>query len=341
MLTFCIRRLFYSALILYGVITVTFLLMFVLPGDPARLMLGQRADVASVAAIRKQLGLDQPMTVQYLHFVEDMLPVDVISKSALAYKTYTYASITTFNNGEKILCVKLPYFGRSFSSNRDVLSTIFDRFPATGLLALSSIIIATVLGIIVGIISAVKPYSIFDGTSMVLALLGISLPVFVFGLLAALLFGVILKWLPISGYINNGWEYLILPAVTLGLRPLSVIARITRSSMLDVLGQDYVRTARAKGLSRGVVIFRHALRNAMNPVITTVSAWLAGLLAGAFFTEYIFNWPGIGELSIDAIQKLDFPMIEGTVLFTAIIFVIVNFLVDILYAVLDPKVKLS
>ncbi|HZV13543.1 MAG TPA: ABC transporter permease, partial [Candidatus Kapabacteria bacterium] len=186
MLTFCIRRLFYSALILYGVITVTFFLMFVLPGDPARLMLGQRADVASVAAIRKQLGLDQPMAVQYLHFVEDMLPVDVISKSALSYKTYTYASIATFDNGEKIFCVKLPYFGRSFSSNRDVLSTIFDRFPATGLLALSSIIIATVLGIMVGIISAVKPYSFFDSTSMALALLGISLPVFVSGLLAAL-----------------------------------------------------------------------------------------------------------------------------------------------------------
>ncbi|HZV12019.1 MAG TPA: ABC transporter permease, partial [Candidatus Kapabacteria bacterium] len=147
--------------------------------------------------------------------------------------------------------------------------------------------------------------------------------------------------LPISGYINNGWEYLVLPAVTLGLRPLSIIARITRSSMLDVLGQDYVRTARAKGLSRAAVIFKHALRNAMNPVITTISAWLAGLLAGAFFTEYIFNWPGIGSLSIDAIEKLDFPMIEGTVLFTAIVFVVVNFLVDILYAVLDPKVKLS
>jgi peptide/nickel transport system permease protein len=157
----------------------------------------------------------------------------------------------------------------------------------------------------------------------------------------ALIFGSILKWLPISGYVNNGFQYLILPMLTLALRPLSIIARLTRSSMLDVLGQDYVRTARAKGVGYWKVVIKHALRNALNPVITTISAWLAALLGGTFFIEYIFNWPGIGLLAINSILSLDFPMIQGTVLFTAVIFIIVNMIVDIIYAFLDPKVKLS
>lgn len=343
MITFFIRRLLYSCIVLYGVVTVTFFLMFVLPGDPARMMLGQRADVASVAAIRRQLGLDQPLIVQYYKFATDLLPIDIVAKSTFEFKSYTSANIVTFGNGPdaRILCVKLPYLGRSYSSNRDVLATIWDRFPATAVLAVSSMIIATILGMLIGILSAVRPYTFFDGAAMVFALLGISLPVYVRGLLAALLFGVVLKWLPISGYMNNGIQYLVLPALTLGLAPLGIVARITRSSMLDVLGQDYIRTARAKGLSNRTVIFRHTLRNALNPVVTTVSTYMAALLAGAFFTEYIFNWPGVGQLTIDAILKLDFPMIEGTVLFTAVLFVMTNLLVDVLYAVLDPKVKLS
>lgn len=343
MFTFFVRRLVYSFVVLYGVVTVTFFLMFVLPGDPARLMLGQRADVASVAAIRRQLGLDQPLVVQYYKFATDLLPVDIIAKPTFEFKSYTYASIATFGAGAdaRVLCVKLPYLGRSYSSNRDVLATIVDRFPATGILALTAMVFATALGMLIGILSAVRPYTFFDGAAMVFALLGISLPVYVRGLLAALLFGVVLKWLPISGYLNNGAEYLVLPALTLGLAPLGIVARITRSSMMDVLGQDYVRTAKAKGLSFRTVLFKHTLRNALNPVVTTVSTYMAALLAGAFFTEYIFNWPGIGQLTIDAILKLDFPMIEGTVLFTAVLFVATNLLVDLMYAVLDPKVKLG
>jgi peptide/nickel transport system permease protein len=176
---------------------------------------------------------------------------------------------------------------------------------------------------------------------MIFALFGISFPTFAFGLIMALVFGHLLKWFPISGYINEGLPYLILPMLTLALRPLAITARITRSSMLDVMNQDYVRTARAKGLSSYSVIFKHTLRNALNPVITTISASLAATLGGVFFIEYIFNWPGIGLLAIDAIFKLDFPMIQGTVLFSAIVFVVINFFVDIFYAVLDPKVKLS
>jgi peptide/nickel transport system permease protein len=308
MLTYVIRKLLYSFLILFGVITVTFALMYVIPGDPARLMLGQRADVASIEAVRKQLGLDDPIYIQYVRFIAKAVQGDL---------------------------------GRSYSSNREVLKTILETFPATALLAITALIISSIIGILIGLISSVKPYSLRDNFSMLFALFGISFPPFALGLIMALIFGSILKWLPISGYVNNGIQYLILPMLTLALRPLSIIARLTRSSMLDVLGQDYVRTARAKGVGYWRVVIKHALRNALNPVVTTISAWLAALLGGAFFIEYIFNWPGIGLLAINSILSLDFPMIQGTVLFTAVIFIIVNMIVDIIYAFLDPKVKLS
>ena len=308
MATYIIRKLLYSILVLIGVITVTFCLMYVIPGDPARLMLGQRADIASIDAVRKQLGLDDPLYVQYGRFMLKAVQGDL---------------------------------GRSYSSNRDVLTTIIETFPATAILAVSALLISSIIGILIGVVSSVKPYTLSDNLSMLVALFGISFPPFALGLIMAFVFGALLKWFPISGYINNGMIYLVLPMLTLALRPLSIIARLTRSSMLDVLGQDYVRTARAKGVNEWKVIIRHALRNALNPVITTISAWLAALLGGTFFIEYIFNWPGIGLLAINSILSLDFPMIQGTVLFTAVIFIIVNVIVDIIYAFLDPKVKLS
>jgi peptide/nickel transport system permease protein len=206
-------------------------------------------------------------------------------------------------------------------------------------------VIATIIGIGIGIVSAVKSYSIFDNASMLLALVGISVPAFVMGLLAMLVFGSWLEWLPVSGYMWEGGElhieYLILPMFVLALRPISIIARVTRSSMLDVLSSDYVRTAKAKGVAYKGLIFKHALRNALNPVVTTVSAWLASLLVGTYFIEYIFNWPGIGLLAVDAIPRSDFPTIQGTVIFSAVLFVSINFLVDLLYARLDPRVKLG
>jgi peptide/nickel transport system permease protein len=307
MLTFILRRLLYAVLVIYGVVTVTFFLMYILPGDPARLMLGQRADVQSVEAIRAQLGLDQPLHIQYISFLGKAAEGDL---------------------------------GRSYATNRDVLETILERFPATALLAISALSISTVLGIAIGVLSAVKRYSWLDNLSMVLALLGISMPGFFAGLLIAWIFGFLLGWFPISGYISDGWDHLILPMMTLAVRPISINARLTRSAMLDVLSQDYVRTALAKGVSRWRLIIYHALRNALNPVLTSLSGWLAGLLAGSFFIEFIFNWPGIGLLAIDSIQKLDFPMIQGVVLFTAIIFILINIAVDVLYALLDPRVKL-
>lgn len=308
MAAYIVRNLVYSIFIIIGVLTVTFCLLYIIPGDPARMMLGQRADVASVEAVREELGLNKPMYVQYARFMGNAFQGDL---------------------------------GRSYSSNRQVVQTILEKLPATALLSFSALLISSILGVLIGIISATKKYTLTDNISMLFALFGISFPTFAFGLIMALVFGHLLKWFPISGYINDGWQYLILPMLTLALRPLAITARITRSSMLDVMNQDYVRTAKAKGLSSYNVIFKHTLRNALNPVVTTISASLAATLGGVFFIEYIFNWPGIGLLAIDAIFKLDFPMIQGTVLFSAIVFVIINFFVDIIYATLDPKVKLS
>jgi len=301
------RKLFYTVLVLLGVIIVTFFIRP--PGDPARVLLGQRADSASVQNMRVQLGLDKPL--------------------------YTQIGMYIYN------IVRHGDLGKSIATQRSVRETIEERLPATALLAVSSILIATILGVILGVIASWRANSWVDSLTMSTSLLGISLPAFVVGLLFVLVFGVVLEWFPNSGYIDRGWEHLVLPMVTLAIRPLSIIARVTRSSMLDVLGQDYVRTARAKGLSSIRVFMKHALRNALNPVVTTVSAWFAGLLAGTYFIEFIFNWPGIGLAAFSAIEKLDYPMIQGVVLLTAIVFVIVNAASDVIYSLLDPKVRVS
>lgn len=306
MIAYITKKISYTILVLLGVVLVTFFIRP--PGDPARVLLGQRADSASVASLREQLGLDKP----------------------LYYQVGTY--MLNLTKGD---------LGRSIASQRPVAETIIERLPATALLATTSMFIATILGILVGVVAAWKPNSWVDTGVMSVSLLGISLPAFVVGLLLVLVFGVVLEWFPISGYIDRGPEYLVLPMITLAIRPLAVIARVTRSSMLEVLGQDYVRTARAKGLSGSQVFLKHALRNALNPVVTTVSAWFAGLLAGTYFIEFIFNWPGIGLAAFNAIEKLDYPMIQGTVLFTAIIFVAVNTIADVLYGYIDPKVRIS
>ena len=313
MLTFILRQFIYSVLIIFGVMSVTFLLIRVLPaGDPARLVAGQRTDIQTLESIRRAWKLDRPIYEQYADFLGKAAQGDL---------------------------------GRSFASNLVVLDTILERFPATGLLAVTALVIATILGVTIGVISAWKPYTVFDYASMVIALFGISVPVFVLGLFLVLVFSQWLGWFNGTGYIDRGGyidlSFLILPMMALAARPLSIIARITRSSMLDVMSQDYIRTARAKGLPISKTILKHALRNALNPVVTTISAWLAGTLAGTFFIETIFNWPGIGRLAYDAVLQLDFPMIQGTVLFTAVVFVAVNFVVDIVYSLLDPKVRLS
>ena len=312
MLTFIIRQFFYSLLIILGVMTVTFAVVRILPGDPARLVAGQRGDVQSVQSLRKQWKLDEPLPVQYVDFIMRAATGDL---------------------------------GRSFAFNRPVVETILDKVPATAILALSALALSSILGVAIGVISAWKPNRWFDDVAMVTALLGISVPSFVLAILLALVFAYWLDILPGVGYIVRGTRvdlsHLILPMVALAARPLSIIARITRSSMLDVLNQDYVRTARAKGLPVRTTVLKHALRNALNPVITTISAWLAATLAGTLCIEQVFTWPGLGQLALNAVQQLDYPIIQGVVLFTAVVFVVINFLIDVLYSVLDPKVRLS
>lgn len=305
MTVYLLRKFVYAIVVLLGVIVLTFFMRP--PGDPARVMLGQRADAESIAALREKLGLDQPIPVQIGYYVVNLF------------------------NGD---------MGTSIATNHDVFETLTDRFPATALLAVSSMLIATILGIIFGVVAAWKANTWIDTVVMSVSLLGISLPAFVVALFFVLIFGVKLEWFPNSGYITGGWEHLVLPMTTLAIRPLSIIARVTRSSMLDVLGQDYVRTARAKGLGATQVFMKHALRNALNPVVTTVSAWFAGLLAGTYFIEFVFNWPGIGLVVFNGIEKLDYPIIQGVVLFSAVIFVVVNTLADLLYGFIDPKVRL-
>ena len=308
MLAFIVRRLVNTLLTLVGVVTVSFFLVRSIDGDPARVMLGQRADEATRQALREQFGFNKPLYVQYALYMERLVHGDL---------------------------------GRSISSNREVLSVIFERMQATALLAGVAMLVATLLGIALGTVAAIKANTWLDSVIMGVAQFGISLPSIVMAALFMMVFGVWLDGFPISGYVNRGAVYLVLPAVTLGIRPLAIIARVTRSSMLDVMGQDYVRTAKAKGLSDGVVILKHTLRNALNPVVTTVGSWFAGLLAGAYFIEYMFNWPGLGKVSLDAVEKLDYPMIQGAVLFSATIFVLINFFSDLVYAWLDPRVKIQ
>jgi len=307
MLRYVLGRLGYTLLMLLGVVTVSFFLVRAIPGDPARVMLGQRADEATLEALREQYGFNKPLIVQYWRYLERLVMGDL---------------------------------GRSIASNRPVLEIVIDRLPATALLATVAMVIATVFGIALGVLSAVRANTWLDSATMALSQFGISLPSIVMAIFLMVFFGQVLPWFPIAGYVDRGIEYLVLPAITLGIRPLAIIARVTRSSMLEVLGQDYIRTARAKGLHPVRVITVHALRNALNPVVTTVGTWFAGLLAGAYFVEYIFNWPGIGSAAFDAITKLDYPVIQGTVLFTAAVFVLVNFFSDVLYALLDPRVEL-
>ena len=312
MTTYIIRQSIYSLFIILGVLSVTFLIIRVLPGDPARLALGQRADAQSQEALRREWKLDEPLPVQYLHYVSNALQGDL---------------------------------GRSYVTNRKVFDAIIERVPRTAVLATTAMLLAAFIGTMIGIISAWKPYTIFDNASMIFALLGISVPVFVLGALLLLIFSTELGLVDSTGYIvnRNGLqlELLILPALALAARPLSIFARITRSSMLEVMSQDYVRTARAKGLSERVTVLKHALRNALNPVVTTISAWFAATLAGTFFIELIFNWPGVGYFAFKAVMANDYPVIQGVVIFTAVLFVLVNLIVDIIYSIIDPRVRLG
>jgi ABC-type dipeptide/oligopeptide/nickel transport system permease component len=300
---FIIRRLLLSIPTLLGVLVVAFLLLFVAPGDPVQAMVGERADEETIARLREELRLNDPLYVQFGHYVAGIAKGDL---------------------------------GRSYITNRPIRKDILERFPKTLQLAGAAMLLATLCGVTLGVFSARNPGGLVDRAGLAIAYLGISFPVYWVGLLLILLFAVTLHWLPPSGF--GGLRYLVLPAVALGMRSIAFLARMTRSSMLDALGADYVRTARAKGLRERIVVGRHALRNALIPIITVLGLDFGAYLTGSILTETIFSWPGLGRYVVNAIARRDLPAIQGSVLFLSAVFVLVNLLTDVAYAKADPRV---
>lgn len=348
MLKYLAKRILYGLLVLVGVVVLVFVL-FQGFGDPARLVMGQRADAATQENIRKELYLDQPKWKQFLLYLNDVSPIAFHSKEEIQNKQLK----GVFIGGERKLAFKVPYLRRSYQTKREVGSVLLEALPGTLLLAIAAMIVACLLGIPLGVLAAVKKDTWMDTSAVFTSILGISAPSFFMGIIIAYLFGFV--WSDFTGLRMTGslfdtdpfegrqlhLENLLLPAITLGIRPMAIITQLTRSAMLDVLNQDYIRTAYAKGLSSKKVIWKHALRNALNPVITAITGWFAELLAGAFFVEYIFGWKGIGKLTVDALEKLDFPVVMGSVLLSSFFFIIINMLADLLYGWADPRVRLQ
>jgi peptide/nickel transport system permease protein len=327
-----LQRILIAIPVLVGVSIVVFLMLHSAGGDPATQILGPRADPQSVARLQEEMGLNRPLAVQYADFAKNALQGDL---------------------------------GRSYRSNDTVTDEVLSRFPATIELAFAAMLIGTTIGVIAGIVAGVRRDSFFDYSSTLGALLGISIPTFWLGMILIIVFGVELRWLPISGRINprlgadpsapflvvnsalhGNWvvfrdslEHLILPALTLAGWPAAIVARMTRAAMIETLDQDYIRTARAKGLKESMVVKRHALRNAFIPVVTVVGLELGGLLGGAVVTETVFSWPGVGKLAADAILARDYQVVQGVVLLLAAVFIILNLLVDLIYSWLDPRIR--
>lgn len=350
MFSFIAKRLLYGFVVLIGVVIVVFFLFNVLPGDPVAMMSGVRTDVSTRETIRKELGLDKPLHHQLFLYMNDLSPVSVHENTPKNAEKYEYTGVLEV--GESVVVLKAPYLRRSFQSNKKVSDIIFENLEGTFWLAFSAMIFATVIGIGLGMLASLHQNSPLDHSIISLSIVGISAPSFVLAAVFAWFFAYYLG--EYTGLNTSGqlWENtlegrklvlknLILPAVTLGLRPLAIIVQLTRSSMLEVLSQDYIRTARAKGLKRYTVILKHALKNALNPVITAVTGWLATLIAGAIFVEIIFNWKGLGKVTIDAVYSLDFPVVMGTTLFVGVSFILINIIVDVLYAAVDPRVRLK
>lgn len=349
----------YGLLVILGVVTLVFFLFNVLPGDPARMMLGQRADAESIEIINRDLGRDKPLGVQYISYLNDLFPISLHNNKDQQSHWYLdpdkYAPCTKLISiGSTSVVLKAPYLRRSYQSKRKVSDVILSAFPQTAILALTAMAFAIVVGILLGTLSALHKGSWIDRLTLFLFTLGMSLPSFFAAILIAWFFAYILAdWTHLNMFGNlysvddyGCGEYinlrnLILPALTLGIRPLAVLVELTKSSMIEALSQDYIRTARAKGMSRRRVIFHHALRNAMNPVVTSASGWLAGLLAGAVFVEYVFDWKGMGVVIVDGLEKYDFPVVMGSILFICILLVVINIIVDILYGILDPRVRIE
>ncbi|MCF8225562.1 MAG: ABC transporter permease [Bacteroidales bacterium] len=355
-----ISRVGYGFLVLWGVVTLVFVLFNILPGDPARMMLGQRADLETVEKIRKEIGLDKPIALQYVRYINDLSPLSLHHPKDKNHYFYLdhdkYPSHIKIFSLKKnlVLIMKAPYLGTSYQNKRTVGSMIGDVLPATFLLALTSIVFAFLAGLLVGVLCAIRKDTVFDRIALVISTIGVSLPSFFTAILFGWFFAFVLADITHLNLTGNIYEIddlgngrilvlknLILPALTLGIRPLSIIIQLTRNAMLDVLNQDYIRTARAKGMHFSRIIARHALRNSMNPIITAVSGWFASLMAGVVFVEYIFGWKGLGYLIVNALNQYDMPLVLGSVITIAALFVLINILVDLTYALLDPRVRIK
>lgn len=308
MLSYAARRILLFVPVLLGVATVTFFLVYVLPGDPVLSMVGERYDDATIAELRREMRLDEPVYVQYAHFLGGLLRLD---------------------------------FGRSYVTGEPVGPSLLKRFPYTLRLALLAMVISVVVGVGTGVLAAWKWRTAVDYVAMGTTVVGVSMPVFWLGVILIFLVSVKMGLLPPSGYGGGSFRYAILPAVTLAQASTAYVARMTRSSMLDVIGEHYIQTARAKGVSEWRVLFGHALRNALLPVITVVGADFGSFLTGAVLTESIFAWPGLGRFTLDAILKRDVPTIQGAVFFMAVVFMTINLIVDLAYAWADPRIKVG
>ncbi|MBZ9653100.1 ABC transporter permease [Psychroflexus montanilacus] len=355
MLKLVLQKTGYALLTVLGVVTVIFFLFSVLPGDPAQMMLGQNETREQLQQQKAKYGFDKSIGQQYLYYINDLSPISWHSSETAAFTHFDekkYTGSRLFSISEGALYVKTPYLRTSFQrQDQKVLDIIKQTLPNTAILAVSSIFIALLIGIGLGIISALQKDTWIDKSIQVLSTFGMSLPSFFSAILAAWLFGYVLKEFTGLNMTGNLYELddfgeekifhfknLILPAFVLGIRPLAVVVQLMRSSLLEVFQQDYIRTAKAKGLNSYSVIMNHSLKNALNPVVTAISGWFASMLAGAVFVEYIFGWNGIGKEIVDALNTLDLPIIMGAVLTIAIIFIIINILVDIIYKLLDPRI---
>ncbi len=358
MILYILQKIGYALLTLFGVVSVVFFLFTILPGDPARMMLGQNETAEQVEIVKKKYGFDRPVYIQYLSYLNDLSPLSFHSTNPNDYTFLSegkYNKLDLFELGNTQIVLKTPYLRESFQKNgKEVSAVIAETLPNTFVLAASAIIIAMFIGVLLGIVSVVFRDRFIDKTIQLVSTLGMSVPSFFSAIIFAWIFGFVLhKYtnLNMTGSLYEvddfgGGKYiqfknLILPAIVLGIRPLAVVSQLMRNSLLEVLGQDYIRTAKAKGLSSYQIIVKHALKNAMNPVVTAISGWFASMLAGAVFVEYIFGWNGLGKEIVNALNTLDLPIIMGAVLVIATLFILINIIVDIIYGWLDPKILRS
>ncbi len=353
---YAVNKIVQVFLALFGVATLVFFLFTVLPGDPAQMMLDQNEDSKLLEKLKSKFGFDLPISKQYFYYLNDLSPISYHSKDPNVfayYDKYIYGGLKIFSNQNHVLLLKLPYLRTSYQKTGKPISEILkETLPNTVILAFSSMMIAVLLGISLGILSTLYKDHWIDRFLLFFSTIGMSVPSFFSAILFSWFFGYFLNsytQLNMTGSFYELddfgdsyhiiWKNLILPSFVLGIRPLAVIIQLIRSNLLDVLSQDYIRTAYSKGLSKFQVIFRHALKNSLNSVVTAVSGWFASLLAGAIFVEYVFGWNGLGKEIVEALNQFDIPVVMGSVIVVAFLFIIINIVVDLIYIYLDPRIK--